>query len=73
MQVRVVVTVGAKKDSLMEVEPDLLEITVRAHARDNMANYRVRELVAGYYGAEKNAVRILKGHHFAKKLLRVSV
>ena len=82
MYIKVFVTPSAKKEKIEEVPASAkglgvakkerrLEISVREPAQRNLANTRVRELVAMRYKAPLAAVRILSGHRSPHKLLSV--
>lgn len=69
MYVRVRVTPDAKKEHVERVAPDSFEIAVRELALRNMANQKVRELVAAAYGADASVVRIVSGHRSRTKIM----
>lgn len=66
------VVAGAKKENFTCDAPDHCTITVRQQAERNMANTRVRELVASHYGCTVSAVRIVSGHHSPHKILSIT-
>ena len=70
-QVKVFVIAGAKKEKIVAIQDDLFQIEVKEKAQGNMANKRVRELLAGYFHVSVGAVRIVKGHHTPKKIVIV--
>jgi len=67
--IHVLVTAGAKKESLKKKNDDHFEISVKEKAERNMANTRVLELVAEYFKVSKSKVRIINGHRHPSKLL----
>ncbi|PIR68213.1 hypothetical protein COU49_02625 [Candidatus Nomurabacteria bacterium CG10_big_fil_rev_8_21_14_0_10_35_16] len=71
MYLKVNVLAGAKKESFIKKSKDHFSISVKEKAERNMANVRVLELVAGYFGVTKNKVRIVNGHKHPSKLLIV--
>ncbi len=71
MYVRVQVQPGAKKERVEEVG-GVLRIAVREPAERNLANERVRELVARHHGVPRAQVRIVAGHHSPVKMVVVS-
>ncbi len=71
MYVKVHVYAGMKKESVKKLKDDTFEIVTRAPAERNLANQRVREVVAEAYGVTVNQVRIINGHHNPSKLLEV--
>lgn len=71
MYLKVFVTPDAKKEKVEE-KGDSLLISVREPAEQNLANDRVRELVALRLGVSTGKVRILTGHHSRSKMISVS-
>ena len=71
MYVHVTVTAGAKKETVKKLKDAHLTISVREPALRNMANKRVLELVAGYFGLSKGKARIVSGHHSPSKIVRI--
>jgi len=74
--ITVKVFAGAKKEKVEQ--PDKgegcdLRIFVREPAQKNMANRRVRELVARYYEVVLVDVQLLTGHRSPKKRLSVII
>ena len=69
--IHVLVTAGAKKESLKLKSVDHFEIYVKEKAERNMANNRVLEIVAEYFNIPKNKVRIVNGHRHPSKLLMI--
>jgi len=71
MFIKVFVTPGAKKEKVEE-EGETLLISVKEPATQNLANTRVRELIALRLGAPLGRVRILTGHRSRAKMISVS-
>ncbi|MFA6519513.1 MAG: DUF167 domain-containing protein [Candidatus Paceibacterota bacterium] len=71
MFIKVFVTPGAKKEKIEE-KGDTLRISVREPATQNLANTRVRELVAERFKAPLGKVRILTGHRSRAKMISVT-
>lgn len=67
---KVLVTAGAKRESVEE-KGSALHISVKEPAERNLANTRVRELVAARLSVSSAQVRIINGHHSRSKLLSV--
>ncbi len=65
------VRTGARKESVAEVSKGRFEVSVREKPEQNLANERVRELVAIHFRVPKTRVRIVKGHHRPSKLISV--
>ncbi len=49
------------------------EITVKEPAERNLANGRVRELLAREFGLELRRVRLVTGHHSGSKIFEVEI
>jgi uncharacterized protein len=73
MYVRVVVTPGAKRESVSKVKDTEFHIAVREPAEHNMANHRVREIVAREFAVPLTKVRLLTGHRSRAKIVDVDV
>ncbi len=73
MYIRVFVTSGAKRDVVTKEGLDSFAISVRVPAERNLANERVRELVAQHYHIVKGKVRIVSGHHRPGKIISVEL
>jgi uncharacterized protein YggU (UPF0235/DUF167 family) len=73
MYIKTVITAGAKKESILAKKPDHFEISVKEKAKNNMANKKVIELLAGYFRVPEGKVRIINGHHHPHKLLVIDV
>ena len=71
MFIKVFVTPGAKREKVEEKGETLL-ISVKEPATQNLANTRVRELVAMRVGKPVGKVRILTGHHSRAKMISIS-
>lgn len=72
MHIKVKVKTGAKNETLRKVSDAQFEISVREKPEQNAANDRVIALIARHFQIAGNAVRIVKGHHRASKILTVS-
>lgn len=72
MYLKVLVTPGARKETVEE-KGETLVISVREPAERNLANTRVRELVALRFGTPIGSVRILTGHHSRVKMISVTI
>lgn len=73
MYIRVLVHTDAKHNRVEEVGENRFEIYVRVPAKENLANEKVRELLAGWYKVAKGNIRIVSGHHKPQKILSVMV
>ena len=79
MYIKVFVTPGAKKEKVGVSHPakggeknDALVISVREPASNNMANTRVREIIAMRVGKPVGKVRILTGHRSRVKMVSIN-
>jgi uncharacterized protein (TIGR00251 family) len=70
--VRVKVRAGARKESCVEKQEGVFEISVKEPAEKNRANARVVELIARHFRVAAREVRIVKGQRSPGKMLRVS-
>ena len=71
MYIKVKVTAGAKKEKIARKGKDVFVISVKEKAERNMANIRVRELIAYQLGVLLPAVRIISGHTSPSKILSI--
>lgn len=71
MYIRVRVRAGARKETITKVSETEYYMTVREPAERNLANGKVRELLAGAVGARQEDVRIVTGHHSPTKIFDV--
>lgn len=73
MYVRVMVTPAAKRQRFAAAGENDFEAAVKEPAERNLANRRVRELVAAHYGVLAGKVRLVSGHRSPKKVFSVEV
>ena len=71
MHIKVTVIPRAKKESLKEISPGIFLLSVKEKAERNMANQRMRELLAEHFGVPVKKIRMIRGHHIAKKLISI--
>lgn len=71
MYVRVRVTPGAKKERVTCVSANEFHIEVREPAERNLANARVREIVAQEMGVAAGKARIVSGHRSPHKIISI--
>jgi len=69
--IRVRANADSKKEEVNILEPDLFEIFVREKAENNMANKRIRELLATKLLLPIGKIRILTGHKHKSKIFVV--
>jgi uncharacterized protein YggU (UPF0235/DUF167 family) len=71
MYVRVRVKAGARKERIEQVSETEWQMAVREPAERNLANGKIRELLAGAYSVRPEDVRIITGHHSPTKIFDV--
>ncbi len=71
MYISVRVVAGAKQESVEVLPKGRLKICVKAPAERNLANHRVRELVAAHLQVPLSEVRLLSGHTSPSKIFSV--
>lgn len=71
MYISVRVVAGAKVEKVEELPKGRLKISVKAPAERNLANKRVRELVAAHLHLPLAQVRLLSGHTSPSKIFSV--
>jgi uncharacterized protein YggU (UPF0235/DUF167 family) len=71
MYVRVAVYPGNKRESITKLGELRFEIKVKEPAERNLANSRVKELLAEEYGVETRAVRLVSGHQNSRKIFAI--
>ena len=69
MYIHVAVTPSAKKEVFEQIKPSHFIIKVKERAIKNMANERVRTLIARHFKLSIGKVRVVSGHHSPSKLL----
>ena len=68
MYLHVRVVPESKQESLEVKSQTKLIIAVHEPARQNLANERVRALIAEHYQLKPNQVRLVSGHHSPSKI-----
>jgi uncharacterized protein YggU (UPF0235/DUF167 family) len=71
MYIRVNVIAGAKRELVKRISPDRYAISVRELPERNMANTRVKEVLAGELGLSVKAIRLISGHTSPHKIFSV--
>lgn len=69
MYVRVRVKAGARKETVTKVSDTEYYMTIREPAERNLANGRIRELLAREAMHRVEDVRLVSGHHSPTKIL----
>ncbi len=71
MYVKVTVHPDSKKEELIQKSEISFEVKVKEKAERNMANNRIRQILADFYGVTVGKVRIINGHHSPRKMLSI--
>ena len=69
--VRVRVTPNAKRESLIQVDGKTFTAAVREPAEQNLANGRVREMIADHFNVPVGKVKLTAGHHSPQKVFDI--
>ena len=67
MQVKVRVTAGARRESVEKENDTTFRIKVREPRERNLANSRIRELLAAEFRVEGKAIRLISGQRSGAK------
>jgi uncharacterized protein YggU (UPF0235/DUF167 family) len=73
MYIRVHVNPGARKERVVRDDATTFSISVKEPAERNMANGRIREILAQELGISVTQIRLLTGHHSSSKMYSVDV
>lgn len=73
MYVKVRVIPKSKKETVKKVDQQTFEMTVKEPAERNLANNRIKELLAKEFSVKVNLVRMVTGHHSGSKIFDVEV
>ncbi len=71
MYIRVHAVAQSKRESIKQESVGVYAITVREPAERNLANTRIRELLALELKVPVGAIRLINGHHSPTKLFSV--
>jgi uncharacterized protein YggU (UPF0235/DUF167 family) len=73
MYVKVKVDPGAKRERVVRENDNTFTMAVKEPAERNLANKRVRELLANAFGVTLQQVRLVTGHHSGSKIYEVEL
>lgn len=73
MYIKVTAIPGARKESIEETGDRAFSISVREPAERNLANARIRELLAERFSVPPAQVRILTGHRSRSKMVSIDI
>ena len=71
MYIKVKISPGSKKETIIETADKYFTISVKEPARQNLANKRIIEIIAEYYNVSTRDVRIISGHRSPSKILSI--
>ncbi len=71
MYIKVKVITSASKEKIEKKSDDHYIISVREKAQMNLANNRVREIIASLFEVSFKSVRIINGHQSSSKILSI--
>ena len=72
MFVKVMAKAGAKIEVFEKVSETHFKISIKEPAKQNLANQRIRALIARHFKVSGASVRIINGHHSPSKLLSIA-
>ena len=72
MYIKVHAQVGVKKESVIAVSPERYDIAVREPAERNLANARIRVLLARTLALDPKQVRLISGHQSPHKIFAIA-
>lgn len=73
MYVKVRVVAGMRKEKIVQIDHVTFEMVIKAPAERNIANKRIRTILAEVYTVEEGKVRIVIGHHSQSKTFDVII
>lgn len=71
MYIKVRVVPGASGESFVKIKEDTYQVKVREKALRNMANDRVKFLLAKNLNLPENKIRLISGHHSPSKIFGI--
>ena len=73
MYVKVRVIPKAKKEIVKRIDDCIFEMTVKEPAERNLANNRIKELLAQEFKVKAELIRLVSGHHSGSKMFDVKI
>ncbi len=73
MYIKIKVEVGSKKEKIIKKGDIRYEIKVKEPAERNLANTRIREIIASIYKINIKSTRIISGHQSQNKIISVNL
>lgn len=71
MYVKVRVTTGARKEKITKTDTCTFEMILKEPAERNLANKRIRTILATHYAVTESAIQLITGHHSPRKVFDV--
>ena len=71
MYIHVRATPGAKRESFIETDNKNFSIAVKEPAERNLANTRIREVLADHFRVPVTKVKIITGHRSQQKMVDI--
>ncbi|MEK7066280.1 MAG: DUF167 family protein [Patescibacteria group bacterium] len=71
MYIKVKATPGVKKELITKVSEDTFRVSVKEKAERNMANGRIREVLAEYFALPLSKIRLVSGHRSPSKIFDI--
>jgi len=72
MYIKVKAFPKSKKESIEKLSQNKFEIRIKEKAERNLANQRIIEILAEYFGVKEKDVKIINGHHHPSKLISIN-
>lgn len=72
MYIKVKVSVCSKKEKITKKSDNRYEIWVKEPAERNLANNRIKEIIAGLFEINVKSIRIISGHQSPSKILSIN-
>lgn len=72
MYIRVNVTAKSKREKVTRTAHDRYDITVREPAERNLANARIKAILAAEFAVSLGAVRMVSGHQSPHKIFSIN-
>lgn len=73
MYIKVKVEANAKKEKIEKKSSNSFLLKVKEPKERNLANTRIREIIADIYGINFKSVRIISGHTSSSKILSINI
>ncbi len=71
MYVRVEARPGARKESVIQSDEKTYTIAVKEPAERNLANKRIREVLAEHLGVAVSKIKMISGHRSPRKIFTI--